>query len=523
MKARTLLLIGACVLLPAEGFSQALTSLQSLRVRYNTRKATVKPEGALKTAIDEVDQQLAEASRGGRSGEMRRLLAKGTTLLRGGEWTDTLDYTNSLVLRTEHVVADSSRPVLVRLEQIYTPSIALAGSVTAHARLHQPAGAATAEQTARGELPPPGALVRNLGELTGVARDLRESPRLFELDARGVADGTYLLVVDVTDGARAIGSARLSMYLRKGLDDTLAKLDAAAASAPQAIKGDILFPVDRVKHVNEGALELRTFSPERDLANAQAVAAAAKSGGNPFAKKTGSFKRYYMLDAAHEVMPYHMYVPATFDPATSYPLVVALHGLGGTEDSFFDGYDKLFPELAEKHGYIVAAPLGYRVDGGYGWGVGQPPADPVTRRSQDLSEQDVMRVLQIVRDQYKIDPSRIYLTGHSLGAIGTWKIAPKYPDVWAAIGTFSGSGAPDTLARITHVPEFVVHGDNDPTVNVRGSRAMVAKARELGIEITYIEVPGGNHGSVVAPNLPGLFDFFDRHRKSDRPASVSQR
>ena len=95
-----------------------------------------------------------------------------------------------------------------------------------------------------------------------------------------------------------------------------------------------------------------------------------------------------------------------------------------------------------------------------------------------------MQVLQLVRQQYKIDENRIYLMGHSMGAIGTWKIAPKFPDIWAALAPFAGSGAPATLERISHIPQFVVHGDADRTVNVQGSRSMVAKVKELGIEVT---------------------------------------
>jgi hypothetical protein len=48
---------------------------------------------------------------------------------------------------------------------------------------------------------------------------------------------------------------------------------------------------------------------------------------------------------------------------------------------------------------------------------------------------------------------------------------------------------------------------------------MVAKAKELGIEHVYIEVPGGSHGGVVPPNLAGLFDFFDAHKKATRTTS----
>ena len=53
-------------------------------------------------------------------------------------------------------------------------------------------------------------------------------------------------------------------------------------------------------------------------------------------------------------------------PAKPTPLVIALHGLGANEDSFFDSYSQLPPQLAEKHGFLMAAPLGFRVDGFYG-------------------------------------------------------------------------------------------------------------------------------------------------------------
>src|SRR5438876_6733330 len=104
MKGRLSLVVAACLLLPAAGFSQALTSLASVRVGYTTRKNTVKPEGELKAQIDALEAQIAEAGRLGKTGELRRLYAKGITLLAGRPWTDATDFNSSLVLRTDRVV-----------------------------------------------------------------------------------------------------------------------------------------------------------------------------------------------------------------------------------------------------------------------------------------------------------------------------------------------------------------------------------------------------------------------------------
>src|SRR5262245_51081622 len=168
---KILFVLGLAVLIPAMVSAQALTSLQSVRVGYNTRKATVKPTGELKAQIDELDKQIAEATRLGKNAELRRLMAKGVTLLAGRPWTDVLDYTNSVVLRTDHIVADSAKPYPVRLEQIYSPSIELTRSLTAHVIVRQRPVPAQA-----GAPPAPGAVVKDLGTFQGGARDRRESP-----------------------------------------------------------------------------------------------------------------------------------------------------------------------------------------------------------------------------------------------------------------------------------------------------------------------------------------------------------
>src|SRR5439155_29562 len=166
----------------------------SVRVGYMTRKNTVKPEGALKAQIDALDAQIAEAARLGKSGELRRLYAKGLSLLNGRPWTDAVEYAHSIVLRTDRLVIDSTKPYAVRLEQIFAPSIELQRPLSAHVSLRKRPAPAPPNQPQ--QVPE---LVKALGTFDGVARDLRESPFPFELDLHDVADGAYVLVAEVMD------------------------------------------------------------------------------------------------------------------------------------------------------------------------------------------------------------------------------------------------------------------------------------------------------------------------------------
>ena len=506
MPIRRLAVVAAVVVaLATPAFAQAPPNLALARVRYNTLKTSSKPDGELKATIDAIDKEIADAMRLGQISQVRRLIAKGTALLSKRDWTDQDDFDQSLVLRTDRVFVDSSMPYAVRLEQVYAPTLQLTAPLSARASLRpllaQPAGAPDS---------------RVIGQYSDVSRDLRDAPLMLELDLSSTPDGAYSLEVDVLDGATTIGTTSLRLTVQKGLDARLAALEKAAGAAPESVRADIRYPADYMRRVNRGLLESGQFDLTRELASAEAVAADSKGGKDPFVGKTGHFERHYVLEAAGEIVPYRVYIPKSYDGSKPAPLVLALHGLGANEDSWMDAYQGQLPALAEKYGYIAVAPLGYRVDGFYGFSYGN---DAASRRKQELSEQDVMQVLARVRKDYKVDGSRMYLMGHSMGAIGTWFLAAKYPDLWAALGPVAGTGNPQAVERMRQIPQFVVHGDADPTVPVSGSRNMVEAMKKLGVEHVYVEVPGGNHTAIVVPNLSRMFEFFAAHR---RPAVGTQ-
>ena len=113
--------------------------------------------------------------------------------------------------------------------------------------------------------------------------------------------------------------------------------------------------------------------------------------------------------------------------------------------------------------------------------------------------------------------------GHSMGGYGTWSVAMAHPECFAALGPISGGGTPAGMAKIAHIPEYVVHGDDDRTVPVTQSRTMVEAGKKAGANITYVEVPGGSHIAVAAPQFGAMLDFFAKQRKARRSSHCASR
>ena len=219
----------------------------------------------------------------------------------------------------------------------------------------------------------------------------------------------------------------------------------------------------------------------------------------------------YIFSSTGEEIPYALFVPSDYNESDPAPIIVSLHGLGRSYD-WLMGYHG-FLDQAETGGYIVVTPLGYVRRGWYGSRDTEDPLDSV------YSEQDVMEVLAIVRDEYNIDNNRIYLWGHSMGGAGTYHIAAKYPEIFAGLGV--AAPAPErsvdigaVLDKIKHIPIFVLQGDEDGLVTL--TREWVNVMKKIGMQHVYAEIPGGDHSLVISQNsehMQKFVNFFNIVRK----------
>jgi predicted peptidase len=259
-----------------------------------------------------------------------------------------------------------------------------------------------------------------------------------------------------------------------------------------------------------GRLSVERANVKGAVVNASATLDRIEKGEDPLRASRGDIQWAYRSAVDGTVQPYRFYIPTNYDAKKKWPMVVALHGMGGDENSFFSGYDNgAIRRVAEDRDYIVVCPKGR---GPYSMYLAS-------------AERDVIDVINEMKRDFSIDDDRVYLMGHSMGGYGSWSIAVDNPDLFAAIGPIAGGGTPFSrpkLKAITHVPWVVVHGDKDPTVPVEESRKMVKAGKELGVEIKYIEVSGGNHSDVVAPAFKDIFDWFDAHKRRPKAAAASQ-
>jgi predicted peptidase len=266
----------------------------------------------------------------------------------------------------------------------------------------------------------------------------------------------------------------------------------------------------------------------------------------------------------NEDIPYALFVSSKVKRDKKAPLIVTLHGLGGTHTTMMR---PVALDLAEAGGYILLAPMGYNPRGWYGIPAGQrrggppppldaargavsdgrtanaapnpngppaPSADGAPARGRqgpprgalanvndppnlrELSEKDTLEVLELIRKEYKIDDKRTYLMGHSMGGAGTYYLAVKYPEKWAAIAALAPAAFsldPNSLSKIPKMPAMVVHGDMDTAVPVSLSRTWVETMKSLKMPHEYIEVPGGDHGSVITSHQREVFAFFAKHSR----------
>ena len=99
-----------------------------------------------------------------------------------------------------------------------------------------------------------------------------------------------------------------------------------------------------------------------------------------------------------------------------------------------------------------------------------------------MVEEDLLTIIDKVRSDYNADASRLSLTGLSYGGFGTWHMASKHPDLFAAANPIVGWGHPDQMGPIAeaNLPLWVISGGRDQVIKKQFFIPGVNRLEELG-------------------------------------------
>ena len=188
-------------------------------------------------------------------------------------------------------------------------------------------------------------------------------------------------------------------------------------------------------------------------------------------------KSLLLTNGEHVEMRYLLYLPPEYDSGDKeWPLLLFLHGAGERGDDL---------ELVKVHGppkmiaqgrdfpFVVISP--------------QCPEDIW------WSIETLHALINEVVETHRIDKSRIYVTGLSMGGYGSWGLAYTYPDLFAAAVPICGGGEPEKAPLMKDIPTWVFHGAKDEAVPLQRSQEMVDALKAAGGNVRFTVYPEAGH------------------------------
>ena len=248
------------------------------------------------------------------------------------------------------------------------------------------------------------------------------------------------------------------------------------------------------------------------------------------------FVRLAWIDETDHTPQYcRAYLPGGYDASKKWPLVLQLHGFNPANPLYWDWWSADNRHAGDDTEYSGNRGVIYMEPHGRG-----------NVQYRNFADADVLRCLAEARRRFSVDENRTYLTGDSMGGWGTWNVATRHPDLFAAIAPIFGgidyhsTMSDEDAAKLTpaerflneresswamadsliNTPVFVHHGDQDKAVNVEWSRWGVRLMQRWGYDIRYREYPGKVHEALQINNGTMNIEWFLGHERDPDPRQV---
>jgi dienelactone hydrolase len=239
---------------------------------------------------------------------------------------------------------------------------------------------------------------------------------------------------------------------------------------------------------------LRSSTPHELARELRGELVALRAQRTPYRNRAGDhwWRLSTTVDGSLRQLPVRVIAPTrAAQSAVPVPLVIALHGAGMDENGFAVGYGngRLVKEAADR-GMLVAT-----------------PSTVALQRTPALLD----TLIATLRRSYRVDPTRIYVIGHSMGAGLLSALVQRSGHPFAAGVAIAGGGA---IAKGDGVPPIrFVGAALDPIIPAARVQQAATAAIAAGVKAEYVEVPDVGHTMVVTHVLGETLDWLLRHRR----------
>jgi len=237
-----------------------------------------------------------------------------------------------------------------------------------------------------------------------------------------------------------------------------------------------------------------------------------------FSQWQNLFKKEVFITKS-DSLPYRILYPKNFDTTKEYPVVFFLHGSGqrgNDNEKQLVHFVNYFASDSIRSIFEFIAVLPQCATGDY-WGTvnrreisGGLEFDFLPNEKQGKSGESFVKLVYELKKKSYISNDKLYLTGMSMGGIGTMDILYRNPDLFKAALVICGGGNPNYVQNFaTKVPIWFFHGDKDNVVKTESAYQLVEAIRKAGGEpkMTIYEGIGHNVWDFV-PKEKGILDWL---------------